>query len=127
VRRLLLRIVFLTVAFLIVTWIVPGIQLADSRFSPVLAAAVFVLLNLLVTPLVWLLKIIAFPLNLLTLGIMSLLISFAFNILIFWVMGSRGWGIRVEGSTALILGPLLLGIISAFLNLLIPSRSDNGS
>jgi len=121
-RRFLLRIIFLATAFLVVTAVVPGVELTGSPLSAFVAAAVFIALNLLVTPLIWVLKIIALPLNFLTLGIMSLLISLAFNILIFWVMGSREWGIRVTGPLALLVGPLALSLISAGLNLLAPAR-----
>ncbi|NIM07369.1 MAG: phage holin family protein [Armatimonadetes bacterium] len=125
-RRLLLRIIFLGVAFLVITRFVPGVQLTGAPLSAFLAAAVFVGLNLLVTPLVWLLKTLALPLTLLTLGLMSLLISFAFNILIFWIMSSMEWGIRVDRTSALVLGPLGLSIINALLNLLASPRKRHG-
>ncbi len=121
-RRLLLRIVFLAVAFIIATGVVPGVKLAGGPLSAFMAAAIFVVLNLLVTPFVWVLKILALPLTLLTFGLMSLLISFVFNILIFWIMGSRGWGIHTTGTLPLVLGPLALSIINALLNMLLPSR-----
>lgn len=126
-RRLFLRILLLGVAFLVVTRFVPGVSLVGSSLSAFLAAAIFVALNLLVTPLVWVIKILAFPLTLLTLGIMSLLISFAFNILIFWVMSTMEWGIRVDRTSALLLGPLALSIANALLHLLAaPRRRQEG-
>jgi putative membrane protein len=122
-KRFILRIILLGVAFIIVTQIVPGVKLSGNAASAFLAAIVFVVLNLLVSPLVWLLKILALPLTLLTLGVMSLLISFVFNILIFWIIGSHGWGVRVEGASALIFGALLLSVANAVLNLLIPAET----
>lgn len=122
-RRLLFRILLLGVAFLVVTTYVPGIALTGSALSAFWAAAIFVLLNLLITPIVWLAKLIAFPLTLLTLGLMSLVISFAFNVFIFWLMSRMNWGVRVDNEMALLKGTLLLSVISVLLNLLVAPRA----
>jgi putative membrane protein len=124
-RNLLLRIILLGVGFLIITSVVPGIRLTGSYLTAFLAGAIFVLLNLLVSPLVWILKLLALPLTLLTLGIMSLLISFAFNILIFGIMGHYEWGISVETPMALLLGSLLLSVINTVFGALMPRREKS--
>ena len=124
-KRLVLRILILGLAFIIVTQLVPGIELSGSWLSAFWAGIVFIILNLLVRPLVWLVKLIAFPITLLTLGLMSLLISFGFNILIFWVMSSQGWGIKITKDSALLWAPLALSIVTAILNLIFrPDRRD---
>jgi putative membrane protein len=117
-RRLLLRILFLGVAFLVVTRFISGVELTGSPLSAFFAAAVFIGLNLLCSPVSWVLKILTFPLNFLTLGITSLLISFGFNILIFWIMSAKEWGIHVETTSALLLGTLVLSIANSILNTL---------
>jgi putative membrane protein len=124
-KRFLLRIILLGLAFLIVTWVIPGVTLTGSLLTAFLAGAIFVVLNLLVSPLVWLLKILSLPLNLLTLGLVSLLISLAFNILIFGTMGHYEWGIRVETPLALLLGSLLLSVINAVFGALMPKREKS--
>jgi len=113
------------VAFSIVAIVVPGISIKDPELAWAFgAAAIFVALNLLISPAVFILKILLIPLNLLTLGLMSLIVSFAFNVLIFWFMSSRGWGLHAENTLGLILGPLVLSFANALLNLLIPIRRN---
>ena len=54
------------------------------------------MLNLLVAPLMVLLKIVTLPLSCLTFGLWTLLLSFFVNVLLFFFVGSLGWVFRVE-------------------------------
>ena len=108
-------------AFSIVAIIVPGVKLHSPAWA-FGAAAIFVALNLLISPVAFILRILLIPLNLLTLGLMSLIVSFAFNVLIFWFMSIHRWGLDAESTLALIVGPLVLSVVNAVLNLIIPIR-----
>ena len=124
-RRFLIRLLVMGVAFLIITTYVPGIELSGSWASAFLAAAVFALLNVLVLPIAWLLKLIAFPLNFITLGAMSLVITFALNVAVFWLMGTLELGIRVQEDSALLWAPLSFVIITGVLNfILVPPKAE---
>ena len=74
------------------------------------------MLNMLAHPLLWLVKLVTAPLSCLTLGLWSLFLSLFVNTLIFYFIGTLGWGFRVSGFLAAFLGALGLSLVNAFLN-----------
>ena len=123
-RRLILRVILLGVAFMLVTQWVPGVKLIGSNYAPFWAALIFIGLNLLISPIIWLLKVIAFPVTLLTLGLASLIISLVFNVFIFGVMSHLEWGIHVENTKALLSGALALSMVNFIFSLLLPRKKQ---
>jgi putative membrane protein len=121
-RRLILRVILLGVAFMFVTNWVTGLRLNRSDYAPFWAALIFIGINLLISPIVWILRIITLPISLLTLGMMSLVISFAFNVFTLAVMGYLEWGLKVEGTKPLLLGALALSSVNFFFSLLLPRK-----
>jgi putative membrane protein len=116
-KKALIRLVLLALAFLIVTHPALGLGVTLTGFWGALWAAIaFSILNLLVSPVAWLIRLIAFPITLLTLGIASLVISLLTNVFIFWVMSTMHWGIHVESTIGYLIGPLLLSIVNSILN-----------
>lgn len=82
-----------------------------------LATAVIGLLNALVRPILFIFRVVTFPINLLTLGLFSLLTSFVMNTLIFWGVGRSGWiqGFSVPGFGAAVMAALGMSVINGLL------------
>ncbi len=101
--RLLLRWLLAAIVLLIVTWIVPGFEVA-SFGSALLAVVVIGLLNV---TLGLLLKLILLPLGILTLGLVFLII----NALMLKIAGAVVPGFRVRGFLSALLGAFVLALI----------------
>ncbi|MEO0970004.1 MAG: phage holin family protein [Cyanobacteria bacterium J06639_18] len=103
---------FLTVlgtalSLLVVDIIFPGINIAT--FSSALIAAVIIgLVNSFIKPILYLLTL---PLNLITLGLFSLVV----NGICFWVASLFAPGFTVSGTLSFIFGPIILSLVSSFL------------
>jgi putative membrane protein len=114
--RLLLLWILNAVALLLVTYLLPSIQVAGFG-SALVAALVLGFINTLVRPLLTLLTL---PITLLTLGIFYLVL----NGLLFWLAGALLPGFEVEGFFSAIAGAILYGLIAWGLSALIPNNKD---
>jgi putative membrane protein len=101
--RLLLTWMLDAFALLVVTWIVPGFEVAN--FGSALVAVVVI--GLLNVTLGLLLKLILFPLGILTLGLVFLII----NALILKMAGAVVPGFRVTGFLSALVGAFVLAVI----------------
>jgi len=98
-------------ALLLVAQITPGMSLRGAG-PTLLAAAVLGVVNALLRPIALLLTL---PLNLLTLGLFTLVI----NALMLWLTSALVPGFVVRGFWAALLGSLLLSLVSLVLSRLI--------
>ena len=89
----------------------------DGAIGAFFAIAVVTLVNAIVGPL---LRLLAAPLNCLTMGLMR----FVVNALLFWIAGSVGLGLSVQGFLPALYGSIALSSISGVLDLLIPKDKD---
>lgn len=96
---------------LIVSKIMDSIEI-DSILTAVVAAAVIGLINIFLRPL---LIILTLPINILSLGLFTLVI----NGLIFYFVGSIVEGFQVAGYLAAFLGALILSIINVLATFMI--------
>ena len=117
----LIRLLVNAAALWVATRIVPGVTYTGD-FLPFLAVAlVFGIVNAFIGPVV---KLLALPLIILTLGIFALVV----NGLLLWltsaVSDSLGLGFHVSGFWAAFWGALVVSVVSLMLSLLIrdPSR-----
>ncbi len=113
---LLIRWLLLTVALLFAVHMVPGLQPIPPLYNLFLASAAMAALNLLVTPALWLAKVVTFPLSCLTLGLWTLFLTLFANTLIFYFVGTLKWGFEVKSWLAAFLGALIVGFVNAILN-----------
>jgi putative membrane protein len=112
--RLLLRWILTAIAILVVARYVPGFDV--KGFVPALiAAAVIGLVN---ATLGLFLKVVTFPLTILTLGLFLIVI----NALMLKFSAALVPGFSVNGWFAAIVGSILLSLISSFLNWLVGER-----
>ncbi len=115
---LLFRLFLNALAVILVTRLVPGVSVSDFPHA-FLAAIVLGLVNAILRPILGLLSL---PINLLTLGLFSLVV----NALLFWFASMFVPGFRVSGFSAAFWGGLTFWIVSWASNVLIVRRlSEN--
>ena len=113
-RGVLFRWLVLTVAVLVTSRLLDGIQV--SGFSPAfLAAALLGVLNAVFRPFLILLTL---PVNILTLG----LFTFVINALMLMIVSAVIHGFQVDGFWTAVVGALIIGLVSWLLNLFIGER-----
>lgn len=105
-----LNVIAVAVAFWAVVAIVPGIDIVPaSTQNFLLIAAVFIIVNEVVTPI---LRFLGAPLTCLTLGLFALVINGAVLLLVSALMDS----LVIDGWGAAIIGAIVLAIVSSVVN-----------
>ncbi|CAN5794127.1 phage holin family protein [soil metagenome] len=113
-RSFLLRTAFTGVAIWIAALLVPGVELTDAELSDqvvtvLLVALIFGVVNALLGPVV---KLLALPVVLLTLGLFSLVINALLLWFTSWLAGQLGLAFSVEGFWAALLGALVVSLVT---------------
>src|SRR5271154_4711895 len=111
---LITKLAINALALVVVTSIFKGIRL-DNNQALVAAAVVLALVNTYLRPLV---VILTLPINILTLGLFTLVINGAMLELVSWLIPA----FHVEGFWTAVGGALVISIVSCLLNLLLPDR-----
>ncbi len=114
--QFLLRLLINAVALWVAATIVPNISYEGSLVSLLLVALVFGVLNALIRPL---LALLTCPLQILTLGLFTLVLNAVMLLLTSAVAGALGLSFHVEGFVAAFLGALVISIVSIILSLVI--------
>lgn len=109
--KIIIRILITAGALLLVSYFIPGIEVA-SFYTAIIVALVLGLLNIFVKPL---LVILTLPVTILTLG----LFLFVINALLFMFAASFVEGFAVAGFVTALIGSFLVSIVSALGNSLI--------
>ncbi|SEE01605.1 putative membrane protein [Streptomyces sp. 3213] len=109
-------------ALAVAVWILDKITLTgDSTFKKVwtliLVALVFGLVNFLVKPIV---KVLTFPLFILTLGLITLVVNALMLLLTSWLADKLDLSFHVDGFWTAVLGGLIISVVSWALNLALP-------
>lgn len=105
---ILLTTLATALSLLVVDLVVPGVDIAS--FPSALTAAVAIgFVNAFIKPA---LSLLALPINFLTLGLFALVV----NGVCFWIASLFVVGFSVNGLTGIILGPVVLALVSTFLN-----------
>lgn len=109
----LIRLVLNAIALLIVAYLVPGVHV--SGFGGALIAALILgVVNAILRPI---LVILSLPLELITLGLFTLVI----NALLFWLVGALHVGLYVDGFGAAFIGAIVMWLVSWALSALTAS------
>ncbi|MEV0908635.1 phage holin family protein [Streptomyces hokutonensis] len=109
-------------ALAVAVWLLDKITLTgDSTFKKVwtliLVALVFGLVNFLVKPIV---KVLTFPLFILTLGLITLVVNALMLLLTSWLADKFDLSFHVDGFWTAVLGGLIISVVSWALNLALP-------
>lgn len=121
--RILARIVINAVALWLTTLIVTGVAVdpfgSGGAFETIVTflfvALVFGIVNGTVGNLI---RIVALPIYILTLGLISLVVNGLLLLLVSWISGLFGFGLHVDGFGTGVLAAIVLGIISWILGLI---------
>ncbi len=106
--RIILHWIILSGAVWLTTQIVTGVTV-EPVWVALIVGACLTLFNMFLKPVI---NILTLPLNILTLGIFSLLV----NGILFWYLGKFIRGFTVEDFTAAFVGALLVSVINWILN-----------
>ena len=121
--RFLIKLIVNAVALGLTVLIVTGVDVVP--YAPdtgavivtyLLVALIFGLVNGIVGGFV---RVVAFPLYILTLGLISLIVNGLLLMLVAWISGLLGFGLVVDSFWWGVLGALVLGIISWLFGLLV--------
>lgn len=105
---IILRLIILTLGVFVAAYLVPGINIAGYG-AAIKAAVVLGLLNIFIKPVLFLLTL---PINILTLGVFTLII----NGLLLWFVGAVVHGFSISGFFTAVLGSIVISILSILLN-----------
>ena len=95
-------------AIVFIAWLLPGIEVS-SFVSALIVAIVLGLINVFIKPI---LLFITLPLNIITLGLFTLII----NAFLLWLAGYLSPGFEVEGFWSALLGSIILSVLSTAIN-----------
>lgn len=102
--KIILHWLILSVAVFVTTKIVPGVIL-DPIYTALIVGACLTLFNMIIKPVI---NILTLPINIITLGLFSLVINGA----LFYYLGTLIKGFHVETFYASFIGALLVSIIN---------------
>lgn len=108
---LLLRLILNALAVILVSYIVPGVQV-DGFFTALVTAFVMGLINAVIRPI---LLVLSLPINILTLGLFTLVI----NALMFWLASALVPGFQVAGFGSALIGAIVFWLIAWATNVLV--------
>lgn len=96
---------------------VPGLEFAGALWGLVVVAVIIGVINALVRPVV---RLLALPLRVMTLGLFGLVINVLLMATVIWVSAAVDLGIHSSGIGATLLGGLVLWVVSWILSLVVP-------
>ncbi|AXQ56080.1 MULTISPECIES: phage holin family protein [Streptomyces] len=113
-------------ALLVAVWLLDDITLTgdstgNKAFTLIVVALIFGLVNFLVKPVV---KVLTFPLFVLTLGLITLVVNALMLMLTSWLAGQFDLSFHVDGFWTAVLGGLIISVVSWALNVALPDRKD---
>jgi putative membrane protein len=122
--RLLLRLLINSVALWATTLLVAGVHVVpyapggtlETVLTFVLVAAIFGIVNGVIGNLI---RIVAFPLYILTLGLIALIVNGLLLLLVSWISSLIGFGLVVDSFFWGVVGALVLGLISWLFGILL--------
>ena len=119
----LMRVIINGVAIWLATVLLSGLQIVGAASTGqkigiiALIALIFGLVNAIVKPLV---KLLSFPLYVLTLGLFTLVVNALMLWLTAWITGHTDRGLRIDTFGTAVLGALIVSIVSFVLSVALP-------
>jgi putative membrane protein len=122
--RLIVRLLINAVALWLTTIIVTGVKVepyapggtVETVLTFLLLAVIFGVVNGVIGNLI---RIVAFPIYVLTLGLIALIVNGLLLLLVAWISDLIGFGLRVDGFWWGVLGALVLGLISWLIGIIL--------
>jgi putative membrane protein len=119
----LVRLLVNAVALAVAAWLIPGITLdegattSDRALTLAIVAVIFGLVNALIRPVV---KLLALPLIILTLGLVTFVINALMLWLTSWITGKLDVEFHVDGFWPALIGALVITIVGWALDAILP-------
>lgn len=119
---LIVRFLAIAAALAVAAWLLPGISIdgattSERALTLAIVAAIFGAVNLVVRPIV---KVLALPLIILTLGLVLLVINALMLLLTSWLTEQLDVGFHVDGFVTALIGALIIAVVGWVLDLVIP-------
>ncbi|MBX9472146.1 phage holin family protein [Microcella sp.] len=123
--RFLIRLIINTIALWLTTLIVAGVSVVSYGtegdtvalvLTYLLVGLIFGLVNGIIGNLI---RIVAFPLYILTLGLIALIVNGLLLLLVAWISSLLGFGLTVDGFWWGVLGAIVLGLLSWLIGILL--------
>lgn len=124
-KRFLVRLLINSVALWLTTLIVTGVEVVSYGaagdmlayvLTLMLVALIFGLVNGIIGNLI---RIVAFPLYILTLGLIALIVNGLLLLLVAWISDLIGFGLTVESFWWGVLGAVVLGLLSWLIGIIL--------
>jgi putative membrane protein len=127
--RFIVKVIVVAFALWLTTFIVSGVKVVpyeDTTIATVLTyllvALIFGLVNAFIGTFI---RVVAFPIYVLTLGLISFIVNGLLLLMVSWISGLLGFGLQVDGFWWGVLGALVLGLISWLIGLIVrPASGD---
>lgn len=125
--RFIIKVLVVAFALWLTTLLVAGVHVVPYEettlgtvLTYLLVALIFGLVNAIVGTAI---RIVAFPLYLITLGLISFIVNGLLLLIVDWISDLMGFGLQVDGFWWGVLGALVLGIFSWLIGLIVrPAR-----
>lgn len=123
--RFLIRLIINTIALWLTTLIVAGVSVNSYGaegdtvalvLTYLIVGGIFGLVNSIIGNAI---RIVAFPLYILTLGLIALLVNGLLLLLVAWISSLLGFGLSVESFWWGVLGAIVLGLLSWFIGVIL--------
>jgi putative membrane protein len=113
--RIALRLLVLAAAIWMAAWLLPDVTITGGFFTYLWIALLFAVVNMFVGPI---LHLISLPLTILTLGLFALVVNAA----LVGLTALLSSDFDIDGFWSAVLAALVISVVSAVLNLLVPDR-----
>jgi putative membrane protein len=125
-KNLIIRLLVNAIALAVASWIVSGITLQGATtgkrvLTLLIVAAIFGVVNAIVKPVV---KVLSFPLLILTLGLLTFVINAAMLLLTSWITGKLDVQFHVDGFWSALFGALIISVVGMILNAVLPEKAE---
>jgi putative membrane protein len=126
--RFLIKVLVVAFALWLTTLLVAGVHVVPYEettlgtvLTYLLVAFIFGLVNAIVGTAI---RIVAFPIYIITLGLISFIVNGLLLLIVDWISDLMGFGLQVDGFWWGVLGALVLGIFSWIIGLIVRPARD---
>ncbi|WP_329004357.1 phage holin family protein [Kribbella sp. NBC_00709] len=125
-KNLIIRLLANAVALAVASWLVAGITLQGATtgkrvLTLLIVAAIFGIVNAIVKPVV---KVLSFPLLILTLGLLTFVINALMLWLTSWITGKLDVQFHVNGFWSALFGALIITVVGMIINVVLPDKAE---
>ncbi len=110
------RVIVNAVALGVAAWLLPGISYGSDVVNLLLVAALFGILNAVIRPI---LALLTCPLQMLTLGLFTLLLNAGMLLLLDWASDQLGLHFTVDGWLTALIGGIIVSVVSIVLSVFV--------